>query len=197
MSTPGFEFYQTYLAMKAHFKQDTGYDFFTMHGKVRASEESFLKRRDRWVIAGLEGRFDSRSSMIQFLAVNMCLDPNTYTSNLAAPSSMRNFEKYRQYEEKLPHSFINEIESIGLTYDQLVEHTARDHPMIFRKMLTKDISIWTFAIFDALTKLSVNSQIDDPVVWDTEIRKTKSFVKFMDVNWPRVEFCLDGWRLTH
>ena len=42
----GFAAYQTYVAVRNHFKQDS-YDFFRYNGKTRVGQESFLKRNDK------------------------------------------------------------------------------------------------------------------------------------------------------
>ena len=41
----GINAYKTYLAIKQHFTSN--YDYKKYNGKVKATEESFLKRRDR------------------------------------------------------------------------------------------------------------------------------------------------------
>ena len=41
-----YEVYQKYLSLKQHFNK-TEYDYFKFHGKVRASESSFDKRKDK------------------------------------------------------------------------------------------------------------------------------------------------------
>ena len=43
----GFEVYKVYLALKQHFTKQE-YDYFKYHGKVRANENSFEQRRDRY-----------------------------------------------------------------------------------------------------------------------------------------------------
>ena len=43
----GFEVYKMYLALKQHFTK-SDYDYFKYEGKVRANENSFEQRRDRY-----------------------------------------------------------------------------------------------------------------------------------------------------
>ena len=43
----GYNAYITYLAIKQHFTSPE-YDFIKYNGKVRASKDSFLKRRDKF-----------------------------------------------------------------------------------------------------------------------------------------------------
>ena len=42
-----FEVYQKYLSLKQHFNREE-YDYFKFRGKVRASESSFDKRKDKY-----------------------------------------------------------------------------------------------------------------------------------------------------
>jgi len=42
----GLNAYSTYLAIRNHFK--TNYDYFKYRGKLKVSETSFLKRKDKF-----------------------------------------------------------------------------------------------------------------------------------------------------
>ena len=65
-----FESYETYLAMKLHFESST-YDFIKFHGKTRASEASFHKRKDRYFFEKAAAKF-SREHYIHRLLVQIC-----------------------------------------------------------------------------------------------------------------------------
>ena len=54
--TEGFDAYKVYLALKQHFTSN--YDYFKYNGKVRAGEESFLKRNDRFFFRKLSKKYD-------------------------------------------------------------------------------------------------------------------------------------------
>ena len=51
----GADAYRTYLAIRNHFKTD--YDFFKYNGKMKVSNDSFLKRRDKFFFAKLERKY--------------------------------------------------------------------------------------------------------------------------------------------
>ena len=53
----GFEVYKTYLALKQHFTK-TDYDYEKYRGKVRASEQSFEQRLDRYFFKKLAVKED-------------------------------------------------------------------------------------------------------------------------------------------
>ena len=46
----GFEVYKMYLALKQHFTKEK-YDYHKYRGKVRASEDAFEQRHDRYFLS--------------------------------------------------------------------------------------------------------------------------------------------------
>ena len=63
-----FEVYKTYLALKNHFTKDN-YDYHKYCGKVRASLQSFYKRKDRFWFEKLS-RQKSEKEVIDFFVSN-------------------------------------------------------------------------------------------------------------------------------
>jgi hypothetical protein len=52
----GFAAYALWNALKLHFTSES-YDYFKYKGKMKISDESFLKRRDRFFFAKLERKY--------------------------------------------------------------------------------------------------------------------------------------------
>jgi len=69
--------YKTYLALKNHFTKDH-YDYHRHSGKVKASIESFYKRKDRFWFEKLS-RNKTDNEIINFFVANFvtCNDPQS------------------------------------------------------------------------------------------------------------------------
>ena len=77
----GFEVYKTYLALKQHFTKQE-YDYFKYNGKVRANENSFEQRRDRYFFKKLATRYPSKEIVGYFVA-NFISDPKGYIGSFS------------------------------------------------------------------------------------------------------------------
>ena len=77
----GFEVYKMYLALKQHFTKPD-YDYFKYRGKVRANEQSFEQRRDRYFFKKLATRYSNDEVMDYFVA-NFVNDPKGYLQSFS------------------------------------------------------------------------------------------------------------------
>ena len=75
----GIEAYKTYLAIKNHFK--TSYDYFKYNGRVKVTNESFLKRRDKYFFAKLERRY-KKNELVYFFVANFMKDEGMWSGSL-------------------------------------------------------------------------------------------------------------------
>ena len=85
--TEGFEAYKTYLALKRHFTSD--YNYFKYNGKIRASEESFLRRNDRFFFRKLSKKYN-KEELVDFYVSNFIISNNSkYKLNFWCINSSR------------------------------------------------------------------------------------------------------------
>ena len=83
----GYKAYKTYLAIKQHFTTD--YNFHKYNGKIRASEESFYKRRDRFFFRKLEKKY-SKEELIMYFVSNFAKSTSKWIGNLLSQDSEKN-----------------------------------------------------------------------------------------------------------
>jgi hypothetical protein len=102
----GYNAYKTYLAIKQHFTTD--YNFHKYNGKVRASEESFYKRRDRFFFKKLEKKY-SKEELIMYFVSNFTKSTSKWIGNLLSQDSEKNYLEYKKNKESLSYSFKNEL----------------------------------------------------------------------------------------
>ena len=81
----GFEVYKTYLALKQHFTRKD-YDYEKYRGKVRASEQSFEQRLDRYFFKKLAVKYKDHEVFDYFIA-NFLETPRGYIKSFSVETT--------------------------------------------------------------------------------------------------------------
>ena len=98
----GINAYKTYLAIKQHFTSN--YDYQKYNGKVRATEESFLKRRDRFFFKKLEKKYNKQELEMYFVS-NFINSTSKWIGNLLSQDSEKVFLDYKKNQQSLTYTF--------------------------------------------------------------------------------------------
>jgi hypothetical protein len=163
----GIDAYKIYLAIRNHFKTD--YDYFKYNGKMKISDESFLKRRDRFFFAKLERKY-KKSELVYFFVANFIKDENMWSGSLVGNESEKVYYEWLKYVESLKYNFTNEcqklqtlLEDKSLSFNDLFNINNNSHPILLTKVVGGHISIETFSIMDMIISFTNrwNKHIDD------------------------------------
>ena len=176
----GINAYKTYLAIKQHFTSN--YDYQKYNGKVKATEESFLKRRDRFFFKKLEKKYNKQELEMYFVS-NFINNTSKWIGNLLSQDSEKIFLDYKKNQQSLTYSFKNELQFLKDTKlrNKLFE-VKNGHPQLFKFYLQGKVSLQTILILNEDTNFLShwNKEMTD-IVWDNEykkISKYKSFFKY-------------------
>ena len=139
----GFEAYRTYLALKRHFTSD--YNYFKYNGKVRASVDSFLKRRDKFFFRKLSKKYKDED-LVEFFVSNFIISDN-WIGNMISQESEDNYVEFKRRRESLSYNFDNELHwlvdycrSNDLELNQLLIVKDNNHPILFKLLLQNRIT---------------------------------------------------------
>jgi len=77
----GYDAYKKYLAVKRHFTSND-YDFFEYEGVVSCTENSFLKRNDKYMFVKLQRKYGTGLDLISFLVSILKDNPSTWVGGL-------------------------------------------------------------------------------------------------------------------
>lgn len=177
------EAYQTYLALKNHFKQDS-YDYFKYNKKVRVSNNSLNKRKDRFFFNRLAKKLNG--SLEEFLVANLSVNPDAWVGDLCDHEAENVYLNWKKRQQALMYVFKNEI-SFMEDYDEqqlneLLKPKKHIHPPVLRKYLYGEISSETLIILDSvLTFMKKYDTIyTDPVYKDISklCKKYRPFLVF-------------------
>lgn len=179
----GLSAYSKYLAIKNHFTIDE-YDYFKYNKKIRVSENSFLKRNDKYHFIRLgktKGGF-----LESFLVANFISDPKIWVGDLLTERGDRAYKDWLKRKESLSYIFENEISFIGdMSPDEInamFEVESGEHPKIIRKYLQKEISIESLIILDSILTFMNNYDtiLYDPLYGEVSrlCKKYRPFITF-------------------
>lgn len=178
----GYGAYLLFLALRTHFN-NAKYDFFQMHGKLRANKESFERRQDKHFFDKLAKDYNCED-LRDFYVANLLKDKH-YVTELLDDAAKQNYTEYRRRRQSLTYNFTNELHRVfryGIT--RPFELVDGQYPYIVSLYLRNIISPETMAILDNFilysSKFDKYLGSNDPI-WSKvalKIRKYKPFIKY-------------------
>ena len=175
----GINAYKTYLAIKQHFTSN--YDYQKYNGKVKATEESFLKRRDRFFFKKLEKKY-SKQELEMYFVSNFINSTSKWIGNLLSQDSEKVFLDYKKNQQSLTYTFKNQIQFLKETQLKNKLFEVKDgHPELFKYYLQGKVGLQTILILnDELNFISYwNNNMND-IVWENEYKKISNYKSFFE-----------------
>lgn len=180
--------YRCYLSMKNHFTKDK-YDYHKYRGKVRATNEAFYKRKDRFWFEKL-ARNKSDQEVVDFFVSNFitCTDPSKLWIGELIKDGEGRYVEWKKRNQSLSYIFKEETESVfsNGNFDSMFAIDGTRHPQILKEYLRKNISIETLVILNQILGFRENfdSHLKDPV-WETVSMRIKKYSPFLNIDVQR------------
>ena len=180
--------YRCYLSMKNHFTKDK-YDYHKYRGKVRATNEAFYKRKDRFWFEKL-ARNKSDQEVVDFFVSNFitCTDPSKLWIGELIKDGESRYVEWKKRNQSLSYIFKEETESVfsNGNFDSMFAIDGTRHPQILKEYLRKNISIETLVILNQILGFRENfdSHLKDPV-WETVSMRIKKYSPFLNIDVQR------------
>jgi len=181
----GLNAYSTYLAIRNHFK--TNYDYFKYRGKLKVSETSFLKRKDKFFFAKLQRKY-KKNELVYFFVANFIKDENMWSGSLVGIESEKIYNEWLKNVESLKYNFKLDCESLqefiesnNLKFNDLFKINKEAHPHLLVRLLGNHISIETFCIIDMVLDFSSKWDIDD-IMYDSVKQRVVKYKPFLHID---------------
>ena len=180
--------YRCYLSMKNHFTKDK-YDYHKYRGKVRATNEAFYKRKDRFWFEKL-ARNKSDQEVVDFFVSNFitCTDPSKLWIGELIKDGEGRYVEWKKRNQSLSYIFKEETESVFSNgdFDSMFAIDGTRHPQILKEYLRKNISIETLVILNQILGFRDNfdSHLKDPV-WESVSMRMKKYSPFLNIDVQR------------
>jgi hypothetical protein len=179
-----YQVYVEYLAQKSHFS-NVNYDYFLYNKKVRASESSFNKRKDRYFFEKTSRKYQDKE-IVDFLVSNFVATDNVNGIWIGEiiNSGERIYTEWMKRQQSLTYLFKEQsTELFSQTKLENVFDCSKGHPILLKTFLKSELAPEIMVIYDKI--FSYISEFDkkllDPV-WETVSLKIKKYKPFIHID---------------
>ena len=176
--------YRCYLAMKNHFTKEK-YDYIKYRGKVKATNEAFYKRKDRFWFEKF-ARQKNDKEIEEFFVANFtsCSDPESLWIGEMIKDGESRYQDWQKKVQSLSYVFKEDSEK--LFADNKVDDVfdcSKGHPIVLKKFLGGNISLESLVIYDIIFGYGkdFDKKLKDPV-WETVSRRVKKYTPFLNID---------------
>ena len=181
----GYNAYVTYLSIKQHFTSD--YDYHLYGGKMKVSQESFLKRKDKFFFAKLEKKY-KKDELVYFFVSNYVDNFNKrnqlWSGNLVNDKSEDTFNQWKNRIQSLSYKFDQQCQDLfDDQFEEVFEVERNSHPILLKKFLQNQIFPEIMVVLeDILVYIKQwDKKIDEDIIWPESkqlIVKYRPFIIF-------------------
>lgn len=178
----GYGAYLLFLALRTHFTK-VKYDFFQMHGKLRATKESYLKRNDKFFFEKLAKLYNAEE-LKTFYVANLLADRH-YVTQMLDEDAHGAFYELQKRNQSLSYVFKNDLDKVFESGCKSAFDTQHgDYPHVVNLVLCNAIAIESAAILnDFIPYIDKFDKYlgDDDIVWSRvalKLRKYRPFIKY-------------------
>lgn len=179
-----FQTYSTFLALKNHFSNKK-YNYFTYNGKVRATLQSFYKRKDRFYFEKMS-RQKSDEEIVNFFVSNFVSydDPGSLWIGEIIKEGEENYKNWQRRTQSMSYFFKQEASIFDAkNFDSMFALEGNKHPRIIKEYLQKNISLETMVILNEILgfKKRFDARLLDPV-WEMISLKIDKYTPFLRID---------------
>jgi hypothetical protein len=173
-----FSIYVYYLALKRHFTTD--YDFFKYNGKVKASQQAFESRKDKFFFYKLSKRKDAKD----FILANMIAEPTLWVGDMLDNERAEQiFVEWEKRQQSLSYVFQNDLSELKEDFNSNILVKDGQHPYLLKLYNMKRVNTETLVIIDDLVgNFSYwEKKIADPIIFPSINRlvsKVRPFIQY-------------------
>lgn len=185
----GYGAYLLFLALRTHFT-NAKYNFFEMHGKLRANKESYNKRHDKYFFEKLAREYNAEE-LKDFFVANLLNDTHYITEMLDENAKM-NYNNYKMRHQALSYHFKHDLDKVfGSSICKSFELSLDEYPPIILYYLNKTISHETLVVLNDFIPFAdkFDKYLSDDIIWSKvslKLRKYKPFVKYDKVRMKNI-----------
>jgi len=187
MTMEPYDVYKAYLSLRLHFTTDN-YDVIKQQGRVKASKQSFFKRRDLFSIKKISELYTDKE-VVDFLVANFVSGDRW--GGVFDHDAKETYLHWKKRIESMSYTFEKEIDNMinhaernNLTFSQIFSVAKNSHPEILKLYLKGSVSIETLVVLNKLNNYveQLDSLLDKDVIWPDVSRIIKKYSPFLSIN---------------
>jgi hypothetical protein len=185
MKVTPHETYKQYLALKHHFSSDT-YDYHKYCGKIKASVESFNKRKDRLFFEKLS-RQKQDGEIVDFFVSNFIssTDPSSIWIGDIIKNGNDRYLEWQKRTQSLTYLFEQDLKNVfeGKNFLEYIKIETNKHPKLIKEYLSGNLLLETMVILDQMIsyRKKFDEKLSDPV-WQIISSKIKKYSPFLKLD---------------
>jgi hypothetical protein len=163
----GFAAFSLYNALKLHFTSNS-YDYFKYNGKTNVSQQSFLKRKDKYTFYKLSRKY-SIEELKLFYVANF-LDGDKWVGDMNTANGEEVYTKWQKTQQSLTYTFENDImvllDECG-TPDDMLNVKDGNYPLLLKNTQQNVIHLETLCILNDIMNFIPmwDKKIHDDIIW--------------------------------
>ena len=171
------------MALRLHF-YDKKYDFVKYNGEVKATSESFYKRKDTYRFDRLRKMYDENRMQGFFVANFVNGDKYGGLHDEGADDVYNNWQKRTQ---GLTYNFKKEVQDLVTSVDSFDElFTVKDgqNPVVLTKYYYGDVSPETFIIMNQVLDFipQFDNELEDDIMWPETRNLLNKYSRLLSVD---------------
>lgn len=178
-----YEIYVYYLALKRHFTTD--YDFFKYNGKVKASQQAFENRKDKFQFYKLSKRKDAK----EYILANMISEPTLWIGDLLDNEKAEEvFVEWTRKQQSLSYVFDTDLTELNPDFNSNLVVEDGQYPRLLQLYNMRRVSVETLIIIDDLVKnfRYWERNISDPIIFPQIKRTVEKVRPFISYDRPKM-----------
>ena len=185
MKVTPHETYKTYLALKQHFSNET-YDFIKYNGKIKASIDSFHKRKDRLFFEKLS-RQKKDDEIVEFFVSNFVSssDPSSLWIGDIIHNGNERYLDWQKRNQSLTYLFEQDLRNVfeGKNFLDFLKIENNKHPKLLKEYLSGNLMLETLVILDQMIEYrkKFDEKLFDPI-WELTSKKIRKYSPFLKVD---------------
>lgn len=179
MSAPSaFTVFETYCALKAHFRTD--YDFFKFNGKTNAKPSSLQRRNDKYYFSKLA----KNKNFKEVLLANFVENESTWIGELVEEEAEEYYRRWKKKLESLTYMYQQDLSKMDSKFNDNFIAKDGNHPKLLTLFLHKQINLETLVILEKIVgfRKKWDLSIKEKYIWPDISKKIKSYSPFIVID---------------
>lgn len=183
LNETGFNAYIEYLALKRHFT--SSYDYHKYNGKVNASYDSFVARRDAYSFQRL-GKQKDYSNVI---LANIVKNPKVWVGALLEDGARQVYLEWKKIQGAITNHIEESLSELDDDFKSNFYVDRGQYPHLVDLYLQKKISLETFAIIVKLTNSETywKENVNDRVIFPDIMKTVNDYYPFINYSPEKVK----------
>lgn len=176
LNETGYKSYITYLAIKRHFT--SSYDYHKYNGKINASYDSFISRKDAYFFQRLGKERDVEGLILSNIIVN----PKIWAGNLLDDSARQTYMQWKKKQDAITQHVKESLSELEDDFRENFYVKKGAYPHIVDLYLQKKISLEALTILTKVTKSDQywKGKVIDKVVFPDILKKVNKYHPFIN-----------------